>query len=103
MLWIGVAGVLMVIGALTYMGLNGHLTFVVAVATIAGVVLSVMLGCGLFAAAFFSYQSGHEQRVTNANQHMPDEADNRSTPIIGDKGSPLRRVAHHTEKNGSAA
>src|SRR3546814_2826542 len=42
----------MVIGALSYLGINGHLTFVVAVATIAGVFLSVMLGCGLFAAAF---------------------------------------------------
>src|SRR3546814_2523753 len=40
MLWIGVAGVLMVIGALSYLGINGHLTFVVAVATIAGVFLS---------------------------------------------------------------
>src|SRR3546814_17107756 len=66
MLWIGVAGVLMVIGALSYLGINGHLTFVVAVATIAGVFLSVMLGCGLFAAAFFRDKSGHDQSVTNA-------------------------------------
>src|SRR3546814_7304358 len=75
MLWIGVAGVLMVIGALSYLGINGHLTFVVAVATIAGVFLSVMLGCGLFAAAFFSDKSGHDQSVTNATQHLTDEAD----------------------------
>src|SRR3546814_17576942 len=58
MLWIGVAGVLMVIGALSYLGINGHMTFVVAVATIAGVFLSVMLGFGLFAGEFFSDKRG---------------------------------------------
>src|SRR3546814_9986543 len=42
MLWNGVSGVLMVIGALSYLGLNGHLHFVVAFATNVGCILSGM-------------------------------------------------------------
>jgi hypothetical protein len=37
-------------------------------ATIAGVFLSVVVGCGLFAAAFFSDQSGHDDEVTDATR-----------------------------------
>jgi hypothetical protein len=37
-------------------------------ATIAGVFLSVVIGCGLFAAAFFSDQSGHDRDVTDATR-----------------------------------
>jgi len=64
--WIAIAGVLMVIGALWYLSLYDELRLHMVIATIAGVFVSVLLGCGLFAAAFFSDKSGHDQRVTDA-------------------------------------
>ena len=64
--WIAVAGVLMVAGALTYLWLTGPLYLSMILATIGGVVISTLLGCGLFAAAFFSDKSGHDQNVTDA-------------------------------------
>jgi hypothetical protein len=36
------------------------------IATTLGVFFSVLLGCGLFAAAFFSDKSGHDQSVSDA-------------------------------------
>jgi polyferredoxin len=77
MKWIALAGVVMVIGALWYLSLYVELNFVIVTATIAGVFLSVLLGCGLFAAAFFSDKSGHDQSVTNATRHAEDK-DGRS-------------------------
>jgi hypothetical protein len=64
--WIAVAGVLMVVGALWYLSLRGPLSLHLVIATVAGVFFSVLLGCGLFAAAFFSDKSGHDQDVTDA-------------------------------------
>ena len=66
--WIAVAGVLMVIGALWYLSLHGELRLHMVIATIAGVFLSILLGCGLFAAAFFSDKSGHDRDVTDASR-----------------------------------
>ena len=68
MKWIVGIAVLMVIGALTYLGATGELTANLVVATTLGVFFSVLLGCGLFAAAFFSDKSGHDQRTSDATR-----------------------------------
>ena len=52
--WIAVIAVLMVAGALWYLSLFGPLNVTMVVATSLGVFFSTLLGCGLFAAAFFS-------------------------------------------------
>jgi polyferredoxin len=67
-LWIMGIGVLMVIGALWYISLYEPLRLHMVVATVAGVFFSVLLGCGLFAAAFYSDKSGHDDDVTNATR-----------------------------------
>ena len=67
-LWIALAGVVMVAGALTYLSLYDALYPSAIFATIGGVVLSTLLGCGLFAAAFFSDKSGHDRNVTDATR-----------------------------------
>jgi hypothetical protein len=61
---IAAAGVLMVIGTLFAFAYAGELTTATIVATVSGVFVSVLLGCGLFAAAFFSDKSGHDDAVT---------------------------------------
>ena len=66
--WIAVIGVLMVIGALTYLHLYSTLDTNTVVAVTLGVFFSVLLGCGLFAAAFFSDKSGHDQTVNDASK-----------------------------------
>ena len=63
---IAAIAVLMVIGALWYISLYEPLRLHMVIATIAGVFFSVLLGCGLFAAAFFSSKSGHDDRVTRS-------------------------------------
>jgi hypothetical protein len=68
MMWIAVVAVLMVVGALWYLSLFGPLYLSMVLATIGGVFISTMLGCGLFAAAFFSDKSGHDQSVTDAGK-----------------------------------
>lgn len=67
-LWIAGIGLLMVVGALWYISLYEPLRLHMVVATIAGVFFSVLLGCGLFAAAFYSDKSGHDDAVTNATK-----------------------------------
>ena len=62
--WIALIGVLMTAGALWYLSLYGPLRVHMVVATIAGVFFSVLLGCGLFAAAFYSDKSGHDDAAT---------------------------------------
>ena len=70
--WIALAGVLMVVGALWYLSLYDELRLHMVIATIAGVFFSVLLGCGLFAAAFFSDKSGHDKRVTDATSRRDE-------------------------------
>ena len=65
-LWIALAGVLITAGALWYISLYEPLRTHMVIATVAGVFLSVLLGCGLFAAAFYSDKSGHDRNVTDA-------------------------------------
>jgi SNF family Na+-dependent transporter len=74
MTWILAIAVLMVIGAVIYLGATGDLTANLVIATTLGVFFSVLLGCGLFAAAFFSDKSGHDQSVddaTDSERHRP--------------------------------
>jgi len=68
MKWILLAAVLMVVAALIYLHASGDLTLHLVVATVLGVFFSVLLGCGLFAAAFFSDKSGLDQDVADATR-----------------------------------
>jgi hypothetical protein len=68
LVWIAVIAVLMVVGALTYLYLYSTLDTNTVVAVTLGVFFSTLLGCGLFAAAFFSDKSGHDQSVTDASK-----------------------------------
>jgi lipopolysaccharide export LptBFGC system permease protein LptF len=66
MLWIAGIAVIMVAAALFYLSLFGPLRLHMVVATVLGVFFSVLLGSGLFAAAFFSDKSGHDQQAADA-------------------------------------
>jgi len=68
MAWIAAIAVLMVVGALTYLHLTSSLDVNTVIATTLGVFFSVLLGCGLFAAAFFSDKSGYDQSVTDVTK-----------------------------------
>jgi hypothetical protein len=72
LLWIILAAVLMVVGALTYLHFTGGLTTHMVIATVIGTFFSVLLGCGLFAAAFFSDKSGHDQSISDATGKRDD-------------------------------
>jgi hypothetical protein len=75
LLWIALAGVLMVIGALWYLSLYDALYPSAILAAIGGVFLSTLLGCGLFAAAFFSDKSGHDANVSSAARQDDEKTD----------------------------
>ena len=68
MKWIAVIAVLMVLGALSYLQLFSTLDTTTVIATTLGVFFSVLLGCGLLAAAFFSDKSGIDQQVTDVTR-----------------------------------
>lgn len=70
--WIVVLGVLVTAGAIAYLALTGELYLHLVIATIGGVFFSILLGCGLFAASFFSDKSGHDQSVADATT-KPDK------------------------------
>jgi lipopolysaccharide export LptBFGC system permease protein LptF len=70
--WILLAAAVMVVGALVYLSASGGLTLHTVVATILGVFFSVLLGCGLFAAAFYSDKSGIDQDVADATRSDRD-------------------------------
>ena len=69
--WIIAIAVIFTAGAILYLGLTGELYLHLVVATIGGVFFSVLLGCGLMAASFFSDKSGHDQSVTDATSTRP--------------------------------
>ena len=73
MKWILGIAVVMVAGALVYLNATGDLNLHMVVATIGGVFFSVLLGCGLFAAAFFSDKSGHDQSISDATKSQREE------------------------------
>ena len=65
---IAAIAVLMVAGALTYLHFTSSLDANTVIATTLGVFFSVLLGCGLFAAAFFSDKSGYDEKVTDVTK-----------------------------------
>ena len=67
--WIALAAVLMVVAALAYLAAMDSMSVHTVIATILGVLFSVLLGCGLFALAFFSNKSGHDEDVNQAARH----------------------------------
>lgn len=69
--WIALVGAVMVAGALWYISLFGPLNIVNVTATVGGVFLSVLLGCGLFSLAFYSSKSGHDERSRDATDRGP--------------------------------
>lgn len=71
--WIIAVGVVLVIAALVVLARQGLARPSVVIGTIAGVFLSILLGCGLFAAAFFSDKSGHDERASRATENDPDK------------------------------
>ena len=73
--WIVAIAVVMVVGALAFEASQGPLYPNQVVATILGVFISMVLGCGLFALAFFSAKSGHDDAVRDATDQQ-DEQDN---------------------------
>ncbi len=68
MKWIVALAVLTVAGALVFLSAMGELTTHMVVATVLGVFVSMLLGCGLFALAFFSDKSGHDDDVTDSTR-----------------------------------
>lgn len=68
MKWIAIIAVLMVAGALTYLNFTSSLDTNTAIATTLGVFFSMLLGCGLFAAAFFSDKSCYDEKVTDVTK-----------------------------------
>src|SRR3546814_20631338 len=68
MKWILALAVLTVAGALVFLSAMGELTTHMVVATVLGVFVSMLLGCGLFALAFFSAQSGHDDDRSEARR-----------------------------------
>ena len=68
MKWIALIAVLMVAGSLTYLYLYSTLDANTVIAVTLGVFFSILLGCGLFAAAFFSANSGYDQDVTDVTK-----------------------------------
>ncbi len=70
--WIVFAGALMVIAALLYLRAMDAWSIHAVVATVLGVFVSALLGCGLFALAFFSDKSGHDDDVTDATSRRND-------------------------------
>lgn len=72
MKWIAAIAVLMVAAALVYLYLYSTLDAETVIAVTFGVFFSVLLGCGLFAAAFFSANSGYDQDVTDATRSERD-------------------------------
>ena len=73
--WILIIAVLMVAGALIYLKMYSTLDANTVIAVTLGVFFSVLLGCGLFAAAFFSDKSGIDQQVTDATRGERDRAE----------------------------
>ena len=73
MKWIALIAALMVVGALTYLYFTSSLDANTVIATTLGVFFSVLIGCGLFAAAFFSSKSGYDEKVTDVTKSERDK------------------------------
>jgi len=73
--WIVVVAVVTVAAALAFLASQDELTVAMIVATVLGVFFSVLLGCGLFAAAFFGSKSGHDQTVADFRRSKDDHSE----------------------------
>jgi len=73
MVAIVIIAILMVIAALWYEHHEGVLSTHMAIATILGVFFAMTLGAGLFALAFFSDKSGHDETVTRATTRQDED------------------------------
>lgn len=73
MKWIVALAIATVAGALVFLGAMGELSTHMVIATVLGVFFSMLLGCGLFALAFFSDKSGHDDDVTDATRRRDRE------------------------------
>ena len=88
MVWILVAAAIVFAAALWYMSLFVEMSIPMIGGLGVGVFASVVLGCGLFAAAFFSNNSGLDQRVADA-AHAP--AHLHPNPTILPEGLVMQR------------
>ena len=70
-IYLGIAGVAMVVAALYYLSRHGPLTPTLVLTTSAGVFISILLGGGLMAAGFLSSNSGHDERAAGATTPLP--------------------------------
>ena len=66
--WIVVLGIIVAGAAIAYLAATGELFLHLVIATVGGVFFSILLGCGLMAASFYSDKSGHDQSVTDATK-----------------------------------
>lgn len=71
--WIAFVAVLMVAAALAYLKAMDALSLHAVIATVLGVFVSVLLGCGLFALAFFSDKSGHDDEVNDSTRTQRED------------------------------
>ena len=90
MKWILLAAVVMVAGALAYLAASGDLTGDMVIATVLGVFVSVLLGSGLMAAAYFSDKSGHDRDVNDAAR---DRDPNGCSGLSADRPDERRQAA----------
>lgn len=89
MKWIAAIAAFMVVAALTYLQLFSTLDGATVIATTTGVFFSVLLGCGLFAAAFFSDKSGFDQEVADATRSELKHAKRiQSLTVIRERNRP---------------
>lgn len=64
--YLAIAGAVMVAAALYYLSLHGPLTPTLVATTTIGVFVSILLGGGLMAAGFLSSNTGHDERAAAA-------------------------------------
>lgn len=68
MRWIVAIGFAAAGAALLYLKSSGPVSTHMVIATVLGVFLTVLVGSGLFAAAFFSSKSGHDQSISDSTR-----------------------------------
>lgn len=74
MKWIVLLAIVTVIAALVFLAVMGELSTHMVIATVLGVFISMLLGCGLFALAFFSDKSGYDDEVTDSTRNFDHDA-----------------------------
>jgi ABC-type Fe3+-siderophore transport system permease subunit len=69
MLLIVIGAVLLSVAVLGYFAWVGPIQPHMVVAVLGGIFFATLIGCGLFALAFFSDQSGHDREVDDATKN----------------------------------